>query len=96
MSHNMLLFVQIRTTVYTERSKTTMSVAIMPIEEVFTINEVADMLKFNERTIRRWIQSGRLRAIAVPGRGRAGQEWRIPESAIVELGFEAKKQESDD
>lgn len=64
--------------------------AFMTIDQQFTINEVAALLKLNERTIRRWIKSGRLKATPIPGRGRAGTEWRISESAILDLGFVKK------
>lgn len=59
----------------------------MTIERQFTINELADRLKLNERTIRRWIKSGRLTAIKIPGRGRKATEYRIPQHAIEALGF---------
>lgn len=62
------------------------------IDQQFTINEVARILKINERTVRRWIKSGRLKATPMPGRGRAGTEWRIPESAIKALGFGVKEE----
>jgi excisionase family DNA binding protein len=67
----------------------------MVIDRQFTINEVAELLKLNEKTIRRWIKSGRLKATPFPGRGRSKTEYRIPESAIVALGFEAKEQSED-
>lgn len=69
--------------------------AYMTIDQQFTINEVAAMLKINERTVRRWIKSGRLKATPIPGRGRAATEWRIPESAILALGFELKQAKKD-
>jgi excisionase family DNA binding protein len=69
------------------------AIAVMVVEKQFTINEVAEMIRISERTVRRWIKSGRLRAIKIPGRGRAGVEYRIPESAISDLGFKIKDEE---
>lgn len=67
--------------------------AMAALDRQFTISEVAEMLKLNERTIRRWIKNGRLKATAFPGRGRSATEYRIPESAIIKLGFEPKKED---
>ena len=64
----------------------------MTIERQFTISEIAMMLKINERTVRRWIQSGRLKAVEMPGRGRTATEYRIPESSITALGFKVKEE----
>ena len=50
--------------------------------KLFTINQVASILEVSERTVRRWIKSGRLAAFPIPGRGRTGQEWRIPGASI--------------
>lgn len=63
----------------------------MTIDRQFTINEVAELLKLNEKTIRRWIKSGRLRATPFPGRGRSKTEYRISESALLALGFGPKE-----
>jgi len=68
-----------------------MEATVLVIEKQFTINEVSEMLKISERTVRRWIKSKRLRAVEMPGRGRTATEYRIPESAIVELGFDVKE-----
>jgi len=57
------------------------------IERQFTITELAEHLKLNERTIRRWIQSGKLEAVAIPGRGQKATEYRIPQHAVEALGF---------
>lgn len=59
----------------------------MTIERQFTINEVAEMLKVTTRTVQRWIKAKRLRAVPIPGRGRTATEWRIPASAIEDMGF---------
>lgn len=52
-------------------------------EMVFTTGEVAEKLKVHPRSVRRWIASGDLRALALPGRH--GAEYRIPESALDEF-----------
>jgi len=57
------------------------------IEKQFTIAELAEHLKLNERTIRRWIQGGKIEAVAIPGRGKKATEWRIPQRAVEALGF---------
>ncbi len=41
-----------------------------------TIKEVADLLNYDERTIRRWISSGALEA------HRPGRQWRIARDAL--------------
>ena len=52
-----------------------MGVAVMPIEEVFTINEVAEMLKFNERTTNR---ANKAKRVSRPTRrGAAGMKENI-------------------
>jgi excisionase family DNA binding protein len=50
-----------------------------PDDPLLTINEVAAHLRLNPKTIRRWIQSGKLPAIWL-GTDRAG--WRIRTSEI--------------
>lgn len=44
-----------------------------------TIKETADLLNYDERTIRRWISSGALEA------HRPGREWRIAREALDEF-----------
>jgi excisionase family DNA binding protein len=46
-------------------------------EELMTVGEVADALRYTEGTVRFWIREGRLRAIQVPG-GR-GYRIRLPD-----------------
>lgn len=43
------------------------------------IKEAAELLNFDERTIRRWIESGKLIA------HRPGREWRISRDALEEF-----------
>jgi len=47
--------------------------------ELMTVGEVAALLKVSDRTIRRAIHDGRLRAIAI------GRSWRIPREALLAL-----------
>ena len=42
-------------------------------EELMTVAEVADALRYTEGTVRHWIRTGKLRAIQVTG----GREYRI-------------------
>ena len=65
-----------------------MGILTMTVEPQFKIKEVADMLRLSERTIRRWIKAGKLRAARFDGRG--GTEYRISISAIKEMGFDVK------
>lgn len=66
-----------------------MGILAMTVEPQFKIKEVANMLRLSERTIRRWIQTGKLRAVQFGGRG--GWEYRISLSAIKELGFDVRE-----
>ncbi len=51
----------------------------MPIEEVYTVEEVAESLKFNPRTVMGWIKKKKLKAIKI------GNDLRITESAVKEF-----------
>jgi excisionase family DNA binding protein len=48
-------------------------------ERQFSLGEVAELLNISERTARRWIKSGKLRAY------KPGRDYRIPERALREL-----------
>ncbi len=39
-------------------------------EELLTVQEVAERLRVNEATVRRWIKNGSLQAIKLPHRGK--------------------------
>ncbi|MGB9886210.1 MAG: helix-turn-helix domain-containing protein [Moorellales bacterium] len=49
-------------------------------EPVYSPKEVAEMLKVNERTVRRWVRAGQLRAY------RFGRQLRIPATALEDFG----------
>lgn len=49
----------------------------MPHDRYRTVHEVADLLKVNEATVRRWIRDGELRAIDI------GKGWRIADADLV-------------
>lgn len=71
-----------------------MEAVTLNIEQHFTLSEIAEKLNISTRTLRRWIDAGRLRATEVPGRGRKGKEYRVPASALRELGFKVKEDKS--
>jgi excisionase family DNA binding protein len=54
------------------------------MEELFTPEETAAKLKVPMRTVKRWLQSGRLQGV------KAGRKWRVREDA-VEAFLEASK-----
>jgi len=51
----------------------------MPLEEVYTVEEVAETLKFNVRTVQGWIKKGKLKATKI------GSDYRITETAVKEF-----------
>lgn len=51
----------------------------MPHDRYRTVHEVADLLKVNEATVRRWIRDGELRAIDI------GKGWRIADADLVDF-----------
>lgn len=61
----------------------------MTIEPTFTINEVAAALKLSTRTVTRWIDSGKIRAINLSPDGDKAT-WRIPASELRRLGVEVR------
>lgn len=59
----------------------------MVLETHYTLKEVASQLRVSVRTVQRWIQEGKLRAIELPS-GKYGKSGvRIPVSALREAGF---------
>lgn len=53
-------------------------------DELLTVREVARHLRVDDTTVRRWIKSGALEAIALPHRGRR-QGYRIRKSTLDAL-----------
>lgn len=47
--------------------------------KLYTIEEVADLLKLSRRTIYRYLKDGKLKA------NKVGQSWRITETALNEF-----------
>lgn len=68
-----------------------MSALAMTDERVYTVQEAADWLRVNPRTIRKMIREGRLSAYRVGG-ARFG-EYRITESALQALRTQQPKEE---
>jgi excisionase family DNA binding protein len=66
--------------------------ATMTDEHLLTINEVAERLRLNPETIRRWLNDGRMRGYLI--NQRAG--WRIPESEIHRVLTEGTEQKKED
>lgn len=50
-----------------------------PEERLLTVREVAEYLRLSPRTVRLWLQTGKLRGLRVGGR------WRVRESDLVEF-----------
>jgi excisionase family DNA binding protein len=46
------------------------------MEELFTVQQVAERLQVRQRTVKRWLLSGQLRGL------KAGRKWRVTPSAI--------------
>lgn len=65
--------------------KTIMDVMIMPIEQHYTIAEVAKALRKHERTIRRWIDTGKIKAATLPGKFDK-PSYAIPRSELERFG----------
>lgn len=49
------------------------------MKRLYTVEEVAEQLKVQPATIRRWLRTGVLRGIKI------SRTWRIPEDALKEL-----------
>jgi excisionase family DNA binding protein len=56
-------------------------------EELLTVQEVAERLRVNEATVRRWIKNGSLQAIKLPHRGKREiyRVWRSTLDSVLEL-----------
>ena len=53
--------------------------------DFMTTNEVADFLRVSSATVRNMIQSNKLKAIRLPGRGEGYTTYRIPKSEVEKL-----------
>ena len=51
------------------------------VEELLTVQEVANRLRVNEATVRRWIKSGVLEGIKLPHRGKR-EIYRVRRSTL--------------
>ncbi|WP_319777542.1 helix-turn-helix domain-containing protein [Maridesulfovibrio sp.] len=65
-----------------------------PSPTLYTVREIADILRIHPRTAYRLVQEGRIRGIKV------GSQWRVPESSLleyIEYGLQAapKKEKKD-
>ena len=49
------------------------------MEDILTVQEVAQYLKVSQMTVWRWCKKGKIKAF------KAGRSWRIPRSAIEQL-----------
>lgn len=58
----------------------------LKMETTFSVQEVAEALGKNYRTVLRWVQEGTLKAAKIPKGAYGRPEWRIPESALREWG----------
>jgi excisionase family DNA binding protein len=52
--------------------------------DLLTVREIAKALRVDDTTVRRWIKSGALQAIALPHRGKR-QAYRVPRSTLDTL-----------
>ncbi|MDQ6659724.1 MAG: helix-turn-helix domain-containing protein [Chloroflexota bacterium] len=54
------------------------------MEELLTVSEVAQRLRVDETTVRRWVKMGVLEAIALPHKGKR-QAYRIRQSTLEKI-----------
>ena len=59
------------------------------MKQLYTIGEVAEILRFSEQTIREWARNGQIKAVR-PGL----RAWRIPRSEVQRLLSEYQIDES--
>ena len=71
-------------------NKPLISAKTRPMEEVYTVQEVAQNLKVSERTVRNWIESGELPAFPIGKRG-----YRISKADLQAFIDERKKRNLD-
>lgn len=61
------------------------------IPEFMTVRELANLLRVNETTVRRWIGHGNLEALLLPGTGKH-KTYRIPRSSIEQMINQSQSQ----
>lgn len=54
------------------------------IHDLLTVREVAQQLRVDDTTVRRWIKNGVLEAITLPHRG-ARQAYRVRKAAVDDI-----------
>jgi excisionase family DNA binding protein len=59
--------------------------------KLLSTKEAAKILGVSERTVRRWIKAGRIKAVEKVGRGRGGVVWDVPEREIERLKMELER-----
>jgi acetyl-CoA synthetase len=52
------------------------------MEQYFTVEEAAALMKVSTETVRRWLRTGTVQGL------KHGRDWRIPESALCTCGCE--------
>jgi excisionase family DNA binding protein len=67
----------------------------MPIEQHFTIADVAKALRLSTRTVQRMIEAGKLRAIDLAGGTGQKPLLRIPASELRRLGIKVTEDNDD-
>lgn len=60
-------------------------------ENLLTVQEVADKLRVNASTVRRWIKAGTLRGVPLPACG-PNQSYRVEISALREMLIASRNQ----
>ena len=65
---------------------------ILLMEELLTVTEVAEILRVDPTTVRRWIKAGILKAVALPRRNKR-TAFRIKRETVNELLNEGLPQE---
>ena len=56
----------------------------MTMPTYLTVNEVADLLQFDRKTITRWIQAGKIPGVNFGGKGN-GARWRVDATKLQEV-----------
>ena len=67
------------------KGKTTMPEEKRPIHELFTIAEVAQILRVDDATVRQWIKQGALQAVILPHLKDRPGGYRIKRETLEEI-----------